>query len=240
MRVLVLATLLLVACGSSATQVGSTQACDLSAVPTAPPTPPVVKGAPVPAVSVDPSRLIAEAAARSDAALAAYRASGCDPRALKQIALSHFDGPLASTLEDAVARAETIVVGQVRSLDPLDVYAPMRPGPISAAHVQVAQTLKGTPRRSVDVKQWGGIALQPEGLVLGNMGAELILPGDEVVLLLEQHGGAFWAVYPLGAVRVRGSALDPTAAAPYADLAAGIRAMTRGQLLARIQELAAR
>jgi hypothetical protein len=221
------------------TQLGSTPACDLSGLPTAPPATSVVKGAPVSAPSADPSRLIADAGRRSDAALAAYRASGCDPRALRQVALSHIDGPLM-TLEDAVARADAIVVGQVRSLDPLDVYSPTRAGPVSTAHVEVAQTLKGTRRGSVDVKQFGGIALQPEGLVLGHMGAELILPGDEVVLLLRQDGGAFWAVYPVGAVRLRGNVLDPTATAAYADLVAGIRAMRRGQLLARIQELAAR
>lgn len=230
---------LLLACGSTATQVSSAGACDLSAVPTAPPTPLVVKGMPIPPSSEDPTRLIAIAAARSDAALAAYRASGCDPRALKQIGLSHIDGPPLPTYEEAVARADTIVVGQVRSLDPLDVYSPARPGPISTAHVDIAQTLKGTPLRTIDVKQFGGIALQPEGLVLGHPGAELILPGDEVVLLLEQRAGAFWAVYPVGAVRLRGSALEPTVAAPYQDLAAGIRAMTRAQLLARIRELAA-
>jgi len=229
---------LLLACGSPATQVSSTGRCDLSAVPTAPPTLPVVKGVPIPPSSEDPTRLIAIAAARNDAALAAYRASGCDPRALKQVGLSHLDGPPPPTLEDAVARADTIVVGQVRSLDPLDVWSQGRL-PVSTAHVDIAQTLKGTPRRTIDVKQFGGIALQPEGLVLGHLGAELILPGDEVVLLLEQRAGAFWAVYPVGAVRLRGSALEPTVAAPYQDLAAGIRAMTRAQLLARIRELAA-
>ena len=238
MRVVLVAALALVACGSTATQSGSTRVCDLSAVPTAPPTLPVVKGAPLPAPSTDPSRLIAAAAARSDAALAAYRASGCDPRDLKQIALSHIDGPLV-TLEGAVARADMIVVGDVRSLDPLDVWSPTRPGPISTAHVEVAQSLKGTPSRSIDVKQYGGIALQPEGLVLGHMGAELILPGDEVVLLLQQQNGAFWPIYPLGAIRVRGSSLDPTTTTPYAELAAGLRAMTRDQLLARIKELEA-
>jgi hypothetical protein len=212
--------------------------CDLSAVPTTPPTQAVVKGAPLPAPSVDPSRLIADAAARSDAALAAYRASGCDPRDLKQVALTHIDGPLV-TLESAVARSDMIVVGEVRSLDPLDVWSPMRQGPISTAHVEVAQSLKGTPPRSIEVKQYGGIALQPEGLVLGHMGAELILPGDEVVLLLQRRDGAFWPVYPLGAVRVRGSSLDPTTTAPYAELAAGLRAMTRNQLLTRIKELEA-
>lgn len=238
MRVVFVAALAMVACGSTAAQSGSTRMCDLSTVPTAPPTLPVVKGAPLPAPSTDPSELIADAAARSDAALAAYRASGCDPRDLKQIALSHIDGPLV-TLESAVARADMIVVGEVRSLDPLDVWSPMRPGPISTAHVEVAQSLKGTPARSIDVKQYGGIALQPKGLVLGHMGAELILPGDEVVLILQQQNGAFWPIYPLGAVRVRGSSLDPTTTTPYEELAAGLRAMTRDQLLARIKELEA-
>lgn len=228
---------LLLACGSSAIRVSSTGACDLSAVPTAPPTLPVVKGLPSPASSEDPARLIAKAAARNDAALAAYRASGCDPRSLKQIGVSHVDGPRPLTFEEAVARADTIVVGQVRSLDPLDVWSQGRL-PVSTAHVDVAQTLKGTPRRTIDVKQFGGIALQPEGLGLGHLGAELILPGDEVVLLLEHRAGAFWAVYPVGAVRLRGSALEPTVAAPYQDLAAGIRTMRRAQLLARIRELA--
>lgn len=89
------------------------------------------------------------------------------------------------------------------------------------------------------MKQFSGIALQPEGLVLGNMGVESILPGDEVVLLVEQRASAFWATYPLGAVRVRGSALDPTVTTPYEHAGAAIRAMTRAQLLARVQALAA-
>jgi hypothetical protein len=192
----------------------------------------------VPAPSADLSRLIAEAAARSDAALAAYRASGCDPRALKQVSVSHLDGDFALTLEDAVARSDAIVIGRVRSLDPLDAFSPAGGIPLSTAHVDIAQTLKGTPRRTIDLEQFGGIALQPEGLVLGHMGAELILPGDEVVLLLEQRSGAFWALYPLGAVRVRGGALDPTVTVPY-EAGTAIRAMTRAQLLARVQELVA-
>lgn len=158
------AALALVACGSTATQVSSTASCDLAAIPTAPATAPVVKGGHVTPPSADPSRVIADAAARSDAALAAYRASGCDPQALKQISVSHVDGVLALTLEDAVVRADTIVVGRVRSLDPLNVFAPGRPLPVSTAHVEISQTLKGTPRRTIDVKQLGGIALQPDGL----------------------------------------------------------------------------
>src|SRR5688500_8866436 len=98
-RALLVAALVLMACGRAGGQFTSTAACDLSAVPTAPPTAPVVKGVRVPAAS-DVSRIIAEAAARTDAALAAYRASGCDPRALKQVALSHLDGSHALTLEE--------------------------------------------------------------------------------------------------------------------------------------------
>ena len=242
MRPLVLAALLVLACGSSASQVAAGRACDLSAVPTTPPTAPIVKGRPVPASFADPSQAIADAGARSDAALAAFRASGCEPRALRQVAVSHLDGPGPVTLEDAVARADTIVVGRVRSIEPLDVYAPARQGPVSTARIDVVQTLKGTPRPSLEARQFGGIAPQPDGLVLGHLGMELILPGDEVVLLLERNAGAFWTVYPLGAIRVRGSALDPAAVAVGGreDPAAGIRAMTRAQLLARLQVLVAR
>jgi hypothetical protein len=228
----------MVACGSTADQGASIASCDLSAVPTAPPTAPLVKGLPQPAPS-DPSRIIADAAARADAALAAFRASGCDPRALKQVSLSHIDGSPALTLEETVVRSDAIVIGRVRSLDPLDAFSPVRNGPLSTAHVDVIQTLKGTARRTIDVRQFGGIALQPEGLVLGHLGAELILPGDEVVLLVEQRAGAFWAVYPLGAVRVQGDVLDPTVAGTFEHAGAAIRAMTRAQFLARVQELAA-
>jgi hypothetical protein len=240
MRAALAALLLLPACGTTAAPASMTPACDLSQVPTAPPTPIVVKGAPIPASSTDPDRIIADAVARNDAALAAFRASGCDPRALKQVALSHVDGPGPSTLDDAVARADAIVVGRVASIGPLDVFSPGGRLPVSTARVDVSRTLKGAPRRSLDVKQLGGIALQPEGLVLGHMGAELILPGDEVVLLLEQRAGAFWAVYPLGAVRLRGSAVDPTVTTPYEESGAAMRAMTRPQFLARIEELSAR
>lgn len=237
-RAVVLAALVMVACGSAADQVSSTASCDLSAVPTAQPTAPAVKGMPVPAPS-DVSRIIADAAARTDAALTAYRASGCDPRALKQVGLSHIDGSPALTLEETVGRADTIVIGRVRSLDQLGAFSPAGGLPLSTAHVEIDQTLKGTARRTIDVRQFGGIALQPEGLVLGHMGAELILPGDEVVLLVEQRAGAFWVVYPLGAVRVRGNVLDPTVTEPYGQSGTGIRAMTPAQLIARVQELAA-
>jgi hypothetical protein len=238
MRAVVAAALVLVACGSTAGTGASTVSCDLSAVPTAPPTAPLVKGVPLPAPS-DPSRIVADAAARADAALAAFRASGCDPRALKQVSLSHIDGSLALTLEEAVARADTIVVGRIRSLDPLDAFSPARGGPLSTAHVDVVQTLKGTARQKIDVKQYGGIALQPEGLVLGHLGAELILPGDEVVLFVEQRVGLYWTVYPLGAVRMQGAVLDPTVRGTYEQSGTAIRAMTRAQFLARVHELAA-
>jgi hypothetical protein len=238
MRAVVVAALVLVACGSAADPAASTASCDLSAVPTAPPTAPLVKGVPLPAAS-DPSRIMADAAAREDAALAAFRASGCDPRALKQVSLLHIDGSLALTLEEAVARADTIVVGRVRSIDPLEAFTTARNGPLSTAHVDVVQTLKGTARRTIDVKQFGGIALQPEGLVLGHLGAELILPGDDVVLFVEQRVGAFWAVYPLGAVRMQGAVLDPTVRGTYVQSGNAIRAMTRAQFLARVKELAA-
>jgi hypothetical protein len=237
MRAVVVAALVLVACGSAAGPAASSASCDLSAVPTAPPTAPFVKGVPLPAAS-DPSRIMADAAARDDAALAAYRASGCDPRALKQVSLSHLDGPPLLTLEETVSRAETIIIGRVRSLDPLEAFSQAN-GPLSTAHVDVIQTLKGTPRQTIDVKQFGGIALQPEGLVLGHLGAELILPGDEVVLLVEQRAGAFWAVYPLGAVRLQGAGPDPTVRGTDAQPGTAIRAMTRAQFLGRVKELAA-
>jgi hypothetical protein len=238
LRAVVVAALVLIACGHAADQVTSTAACDLSAVPTAPPTAPVVKGVPVPTAS-DVSRIIAEAAARTDAAVAAFRASGCDPRALKQVGLSHFDGSHALTLEESVARADTIVIGRVRSLDQLGAFSPAGSVPINTAHVEIDQTLKGTARRMIDVKQFGGLALQPEGLVLGHMGAELILPGDEVVLFVEQRAGAFWVMYPLGAMRIRGDLLDLTVTPPNEQSGSGIRAMTPAQLITRVKELAA-
>jgi hypothetical protein len=237
-RAVVIAALVLMACGRAAGEVTSTAACDLSAVPTAPPTAPVVKGIPVPAAT-DVSRIMAEAAARTDAAIAAFRASGCDPRALKQVAFSHFDGSLALTLEELVARADTIAIGRVRSIDQLGAFSSSGSVPPSTAHVEIDQTLKGTARRMIDVKQFGGLALQPEGLVLGHMGAELVLPGDEVVLFVEQRAGAFWVVYPLGAMRIRGDLLDLNVTPPYEQSGSGIRAMTPAQLITRVKELAA-
>jgi len=60
-----------------------------------------------------------------------------------------------------------------------------------------------------------------------------------VLLLVEQRAGAFWALYPLGAVRVQGAVPDPTVRETYAQSGTAIRAMTRAQFLARVQELAA-
>ncbi len=90
--------------------------------------------------------------------------------------------PGQSTLHDAVAHADLIVVGTVSAIQPTPYSG-------TVTTMAVGQTLKGSPVSSVQVTQQGG--LRPTLNWTGTSIAEaangaLLLPGDRAVLLLQK------------------------------------------------------
>jgi hypothetical protein len=103
-------------------------------------------------------------------------------RALPRVDLDAYLIPERPTLQDAVRSADVIVAGQVSTIQPT-------PDGLTTVTLNVSQTVKGVPSPEILLHQNGG--LQPTQdwtgvyCILQNPGEQLLLPGDNVVLLLQ-------------------------------------------------------
>jgi len=149
----------------------------------------------------------AAAHAQNDAFLRSFVAQHQDPHSLSVIWVPSWAAPPA-TLKAAAQTAQTIVQGKVLGVD----FASNPSGgmPIATARVQVARTVKGQAPSMVTVTQLGGPVAHGQGGALAELDAdELILPGDQVVLLLTQPvaGGSPRTVQGGGVYFVRNGAM---------------------------------
>ncbi len=92
--------------------------------------------------------------------------------------------PPAPTLADATARADVIVLGTVRSIRPTAFDG-------SYSTLDIKQAIKGSPVTTLIVHQGGGLRPTPDwkGMFIADApDAPLLLPGDRVVVFLQQRG----------------------------------------------------
>jgi hypothetical protein len=147
--------------------------------------------------------IVASAHARNDEFLRNFVAQHRDPRSLPVGWLDSYAAPPAS-LTAATADADLIVHGRVQNVT--FERNPSGGMPISTAQVQVLDTVKGHAAQRISVGQLGGpVAKGDGGALVQFRGSELILPGDEVVLLLKQVGAGepFRTVFGAGTYLVR-------------------------------------
>jgi hypothetical protein len=157
----------------------------------------------------------AAAHAQNNAYLATFVARHQDPHSLPVIMVGSYAAAPA-TLQAAARAAQTIVQGKVLNVD----FAPNPSGgmPVATAHVQVARTVKGQALSTVAVTQLGGPVAHGQGGALAVLDSdELVLPGDQVVLLLTQPiaGGPIRTVAGGGVYFVRNGAVAGESSEAY-------------------------
>jgi hypothetical protein len=151
--------------------------------------------------------LHASAHVRNDEYLRNFVAQHVDPHALPVVWVESWARPPV-TLGAAVRSAQTVVHGKVLSVD--FESNPSGGMPIATARVQVIRAIKGQASPVVSVTQLGGPVAHGQGGALAKLDAdELILPGDEVVLLLTQPsaGGSLQTVQGGGVYVVRNGSI---------------------------------
>ncbi len=114
--------------------------------------------------------------------------SGKNPRTLPKLEVEGISNP-ARSLEDAVHRADDVLVGVVTATTFASVHEGL---PIATSTVQLTSSLKSSkpaPAPQVVVLQRGGPVPSASGGALAYLETDeaLLLPGDRVVLLL-----AYW------------------------------------------------
>jgi len=150
--------------------------------------------------------------------LQSFEARHGDPRSLPVIRIGTYQAPPPS-FGAAAAQATAVVHGVVRS-----VHFTADPNgnlPQMTASVDVISVGRGTVAGpAISVRQLGGPVAQPNGggALVRLDGEELILPGDEVVLMLvsaQPDVASYRAVYGAGVYFVRKGLLSGEAASRY-------------------------
>ena len=126
--------------------------------------------------------IVAQAPARNVRYLHDFAVQHRDPHTLPVIEIPSF-APPPLTLTQALSQATLVVHAKVRT-----VIFQGNPGgglPLATATVDVLQTAKGRPARTVTVLQLGGPVAEGSGGALAQLDTDpLLLPGDDVLLLL--------------------------------------------------------
>ncbi|HCF99717.1 MAG TPA: hypothetical protein DEV93_04145 [Chloroflexi bacterium] len=144
-----------------------------------------------------------------------FEAQHRDPHSLPTVWIESW-ATAPVTLNLAAQNADLIVHGRVGNV----AFAPNPSGgmPLSTAVVRVIGVVKGQPPQSVTVDQMGGpVAQKPNGALVQFDKAPLLLPGDEVVLLLRRGatGEPLHEVYGAGAYFVHSGAITGENAERY-------------------------
>jgi hypothetical protein len=161
--------------------------------------------------------LHAEAHRRNDEYLREFVAQHRDPRSLPHVRVQSFGAPLP-TLSGAVRKAEVILHGDVQEV----TFASSLSGgmPVANATVRVRRVVKGHASGSVTVLQLGGPVAQGQGGGLAELDTdELILPGDEVILLLKQEASdrPYRTILGAGVFFVRGERVRAEDSNPFKE-----------------------
>jgi hypothetical protein len=148
--------------------------------------------------------------------LQSFEASHRDARTLPVIRLDTWQAPPRS-MGAAVTQASLIMHGQVKSVH--FIADPTGNLPQMTATVAVADVGKGSAHTTITVRQIGGPVAQPggKGALVELADEPLMLPGDEVVLLLKEasDGVEYRAVYGAGVQFIKNGKLAGEQSAKY-------------------------
>ena len=161
--------------------------------------------------------------------------NGGDPRALKRFSIDPYSAGHTS-LELSVERAHLIVVGRVAAVE----YRAddSNDGAHSRAKDAVSEVIRGPAGlTSVEVRQFGSQMITNEGPALVQQSTgELLLPGDEVLLMLIEVEGMNLALDGTGIIFFDGGIARPMAASLIKDQLTGL---PRSTVIERIEVLVA-
>lgn len=137
-------------------------------------------------------------------------ASGCDPRNFPMRAISHLDGSPPGTLDEAIARADVVVIAHVTKTAFTLIAGDDQP--LAHQTLVVELILKGDATREVILYTIGGPIPDDGGMIGILKGDPVLLGGDRVLLLAtkktgEPYAGEYWPVYPVGKYYIRNGAL---------------------------------
>jgi hypothetical protein len=141
-------------------------------------------------------------------------ASGCDPRNLPMVAVSHLDGGPPQTFDAALDRADLVVIAHViRTTFSVNEANPI---PNAFTTLAVDQPLKGGAQERILLYQAGGPIPDYGGIVGIFEGDPVLFPGDEVLLLAQKRTNAdgYWSVCPVGKYYIRDGAVSVPAGSP--------------------------
>ena len=131
------------------------------------------------------------------------------------IALTHWDGAAAQSFEEALSKADLVVIAHVTKtafkLNPGET-APVNTMPLADETLAVDRTLKGEAPKELTLHQSGGPMPQGGGIIGIVKGDPVLFPGDRVLLLAlkQKDGSGYGSTYPLGKYYIR----DGTVAVP--------------------------
>jgi hypothetical protein len=135
-----------------------------------------------------------------------FEAGGADPRSLPRAYSETFAG-WPSTLAEVAARADAAARGKVTQTH----FGMSEDGLHTATStIELSKVLKGDLGASVTVEQRGGPVPQPDGAgALWALSSDpLVLPGDELVILLRLDEAGTYRTLPGGTYRVANNKLD--------------------------------
>jgi hypothetical protein len=172
------------------------------------------------------ARLIATARLRNEVFLSAFKAQGRDPHSLRRVTVATTYDPGPGALRQAVGAADLVVKGRVLSVE----FRAKAFGGVGEAisTIDVSETLKGVPGSRVTVVQPGGPMASQDGAgILAQTDTdELVLPGDEVILLLRKPVQSHATTVPAAGVYfIRGGFVQPEASNRFGATLRGERAV---------------
>lgn len=159
---------------------------------------------------------------RNDEYLLAFVASKQDPRSLPTLEIPQFAAPLGDLLT-AAAAADLILRGVVEETTfQINASGGL---PVSSSTVRIAAQIKGNADGdTITVTQLGGPVAQSEGGAFAHLtGAEPILPGDDVLLLLQRDpDGRYAAQSGTGVYYIRDGKTQPQKSNPFGAQMSGL------------------
>lgn len=161
----------------------------------------------------------AEFQARYEKWLSDTLANRKDFSGVLRVELNALVGNPPTSLDEAVALADEIVVARVEGVDFLAEA-------VTVVHLQVVEVAKGSPPQHIDIVQAGGPMPAHEdwtGIVLAQVGADpLLLPQDSALLLIDSTDGRRAIVPFVGQFRIVNGMLAPTSVASLGEALRGL------------------
>ncbi|HEV2415528.1 MAG TPA: hypothetical protein VGX27_12020 [Candidatus Dormibacteraeota bacterium] len=180
------------------------------------------KGAPDPEAGLSDSQRQAmhdAAHARNSRYLKEFVAAGRDPHSLPIVRVETYEAA-PPNLGAALAAADAVVIGRVLNVTFAD--NPSGGMPIATATVEVTRKIRGTVGSTITIQQLGGPVATESGGALAEFDTDqLLLPGDEAILMLKLKGGVFHPVPAAGVNLVRNGRVLAEASNPFRLLFTG-------------------